>query len=278
MKITTVIENTPGTDGCVPLHGLSFHVDTGTCRILFDAGPSDETLRNAEKLGLDLRKTDIAVLSHGHYDHSGGFTGFARMNPSAPIYMQRGAEGENLSFDGPGTGYRYIGIDRRLATSPQTRFLDGDAEIGDGLTLFTVEKRVYPVPSTNMRMFRKVADGYIRDDFAHEQCLYVRSGSASVLLSGCAHNGILNVLEEFVRKFGRGNLPQAVLSGFHLQRKDGYGEADFSEQDEIARLLAGYPCRFFTCHCTGVEPYERMKRIMGGKLRYVRTGETLEFT
>lgn len=93
MKIVNLIENTAGIDGCVPLHGLSFYVETLKHRILFDAGPSDVVLGNAERLGINLRQVDVAVLSHGHYDHSGGFLEFAKINPYATDkYGARGWE------------------------------------------------------------------------------------------------------------------------------------------------------------------------------------------
>jgi 7,8-dihydropterin-6-yl-methyl-4-(beta-D-ribofuranosyl)aminobenzene 5'-phosphate synthase len=64
-----------------------------------------------------------------------------------------------------------------------------------------------------------------------------------------------------------------VISGFHLLKKDGYSAQDFAEYEEIARRLYEYPCTVYTCHCTGTEPYGRMKAIMGDQLRYIRTGE-----
>ena len=91
MRIVNLIENTPGAEGCVPAHGLAFYVETDGHRILVDAGPSDEMLHNAERLGVDLRTVDVAILSHGHYDHSGGLLAFAELNPTAAIYMQRSA-------------------------------------------------------------------------------------------------------------------------------------------------------------------------------------------
>ena len=276
MRIVNLIENTPGAEGCVSAHGLAFYVETEAHRILVDAGPSDETLRNAELLGVDLRTVDVAILSHGHYDHSGGFLAFAELNPSATIYMQRSAGGEYYAFDGLGNGYRYIGIDKSILSLPQVRLLDGDMRIDDEIAMFTVERRNHPFPSTNKRIMKKTGERYEQDDFVHEQSLYVRSAGARAVISGCAHSGVLNILDEFVRKFGHENLPQVVVSGFHLMRKTGYDGTDIREQEEIARRLMDYLCRFYTCHCTGVEPFMRMKDIMGDRLEYIHTGGKID--
>ncbi len=328
MKITALIENTPGVEGCIALHGLSFYIETKKHKILFDFGPSEATLSNAEKLGIDLRSVDTAILSHGHYDHSGGLLAFASLNPHAKIYMQTGATGENYAFDGPEKGYRYIGIDKRILELPQLQLLNGDFQIDEELSLFTINHRVFPLPATSRRMVRKIpattaapastltqaastppastplastppastdpaaihtapvqatntppsaSDHFIQDDFTHEHCLFINESSASrALISGCAHNGILNILEELIRKFGQPLLPQLVLSGFHLMKRSGYENSDYAEQREIAQKLTSYPCKYYTCHCTGLEPYEQMKPILSDQLEYFHTGQLLE--
>ena len=156
------------------------------------------------------------------------------------------------------------------------RLLDGDTRIDDEIAVFTMERRNHPLPSTNKRIMKKEGEGYVQDDFVHEQSLYVRSAGASAVISGCAHSGVLNILDEFVRKFGHENLPQVVVSGFHLMRKTGYDGTDIREQEEIARRLMDYLCRFYTCHCTGVEPFARMKNIMGDRLEYIHTGGKID--
>jgi len=203
MKITTLIENTPGKDGCVALHGLSFYIETDRHKILFDSGPSGETLQNAKKLNIDLRQVDIAILSHGHYDHSGGLLSFAALNQQAKIYMQRRAGNENYAFDGPELGYRYIGIDKKILELPQLVLLDGDTIIDEELSLFTIQKRKFPLPSTNKRIMQKINANiqeedskitFTQDDFRHEHCLFIDDGEkGSAIVSGCAHNGILNI-------------------------------------------------------------------------------------
>ena len=91
MKIQNLIENIEGAAGCTAAHGLYFYIETGKHKLLMDLGPSDATLQNAEKLGVDLAKVDTVVLSHGHYDHSGGILPFAGINPHAVIYLQASA-------------------------------------------------------------------------------------------------------------------------------------------------------------------------------------------
>lgn len=273
MKIVNLIENTAGETGCSAAHGLSFYIETERHKILMDLGPSAETLGNAEKLGIDLKQVDTVVLSHGHYDHAGGILPFAEINPNARIYMQQSAAGEYYSLDGDGTEPRYVGIEKAVAELPQIVFADGDYRIDGELQLFTVENRHYPIPAANADLKQKQGDAYVRDDFSHEQSLVIRENGKIILLSGCAHNGILNILEEFRRKFGTD--PDAAISGFHLMKKSGYTDEEIGEIIDIAKALQQYGTQFYTGHCTGVPAYRVIKSIMGDQIDYVHSGDTV---
>lgn len=276
MQIINLIENTEGRPGCVCAHGLSFYVETQKHRLLLDLGPSEETLRNAEALGIDLTAVDMVILSHGHYDHAGGILPFAQINPVAPIYMQRAAAGEYYADDGasaPGERYRYIGIDKRITELPQVRFVNGDVKIDEGIELFTIRNRSHALPFTNKRLLIKEGEGFVKDEFAHEHFLVLREEGKSVLLSGCAHNGILSILDAYREKYG--SVPDVVISGFHLMKKTEYRESELQEIEEIARELEQYPTKFYTCHCTGMPAFDCMRAIMGEKLCYVHSGESI---
>lgn len=278
MKIINLIENTKGHEGCAYAHGLSFYVETTKHKLLLDLGPSEETLHNADKLGVNLKEVDTVILSHGHYDHSGGIIPFARINPDATIYMQENANGDYYADDGENAKderYRYIGIDKNIAKLPQVVKLSGDYIIDDELELFTIKKRSHALPFTNNRLLIKERGGFARDSFLHEQYLVIRDGETRILLSGCAHNGMLSILDAFRDKYDAA--PDVVISGFHLMKKTEYSKEEIQEITDIGNELKKYSTHFITCHCTGEPAYEIMKPIMGEQLQYVHCGEEVNW-
>ena len=273
MKIINLVENEQESSGCEAAHGLSFYVETENHKLLFDSSPSEVVIRNAQKLDVDLPTVDTVILSHGHYDHSGGILSFVELNPQAKIYMQQNAGGEYYAFDGEEKGFRYIGIDKKILSLPQVQLLKGDTKLDDELQVFTVDQRAYPLPSTNKRL-RELCNGqYIQDEFHHEQNLLLTADGKKILFCGCAHNGILNVMETLERKLGPTSLPDLVIGGFHLMKRTEFSEADNSEITEIANRLKSYKAHFATCHCTGLPVFNQMKEIMGEQLSYVRSGD-----
>ena len=92
MHIISLIEDTEGIQGCVSEHGLSIYLETAKHKILFRFWSICQDIGKMQKnLGIDLSKIDIAILSHGHYDHSGGILPFIEINPDVVIYMQEPA-------------------------------------------------------------------------------------------------------------------------------------------------------------------------------------------
>ena len=119
MKIISLIENTSLNDKMETEHGLSLYIEFKNHKILFDMGQSDMFSRNAKKLGVDLSDVDIAILSHGHYDHGGGLKRFLTINQRAPVYVNHYAFGEH--YNGI---EKYIGLDKSLQKEERLIFTD----------------------------------------------------------------------------------------------------------------------------------------------------------
>ena len=107
MIITVLSENLTSSDKLGSEHGLSLYIETETHKILFDTGASGLFAENAGKLGVDLAKVDLAVISHGHYDHGGGLKTFLGINNRAKIYLHQMAS----SYQGQGLRVSQIPVD-----------------------------------------------------------------------------------------------------------------------------------------------------------------------
>ena len=256
MRITALVENTVGRDcvGCE--HGLSLYIETVGRTVLFDMGQSDLFLHNAHALGLDLAAVDVAVLSHGHYDHGGGLATFLKENTKAPVYISRYAFEPHYN----GTE-KYIGLDTALQKHPRLIFTDGVYPLGDGLTLFHTNERTQSFELGSFGL-NTVKDGvFVPDDFRHEQYLLIEEEGKRVLVSGCSHRGILNVAAWFH--------PDVLVGGFHFSK--------LPLDDTLAAhaaYLDSFDTVYYTGHCTGEEQYRFMKTRMK-HLHYLAAGESI---
>jgi len=112
----------------------------------------------------------------------------------------------------------------------------------------------------------------VQDTFAHEQNLIIEEAGKTLLVTGCAHNGIVNILEYFHDLKRR--MPNYVIGGFHLSSRSGGNEAH-EMIDRIGKYLVDTKAKFYTCHCTGLEPYKRLKTIMGDSIDYLSAGSEI---
>ncbi len=271
IKIINLVEDTPGNPLCRPEHGLSFYIETEKHKLLMDAGATDLFLHNAKALGIDLGQVDTFVLSHGHYDHAGGVLAFAKMNPKARLYMKQSVGGDYYHLKEGGE--KYIGINKGILSLEQCVRVEGSLRIDDELFLFTDITGDRCLTKGSRKFARKAGNTFVQDTFAHEQCLVIAQGEKKVLLSGCAHTGILNILDRYAEIFR--SEPDVVISGFHLAQKAPYSDDEKDNIRNIAKALLETKSVFYTGHCTGQKAYGIMKEMMGSRLLPIHSGEKL---
>ncbi len=252
MRTISLIENTAGCENIKCEHGLSLYIEAAGKRILFDMGQTDGFVLNAEKLGVDLASVDIAILSHGHYDHGGGLKRFLEINKSAPVFISKNA---TLPYY---NGDRYIGLDPDSLVTNRLIFTDGEYKISDGLWLMTLNAP----PADSGKMGVRIGEEILPDNFDHEQYLLIREGGRRVLVSGCSHKGILQILEHF--------RPDVFIGGMHLMNMP----LDARLEDG-AKKINGLGCKIYTCHCTGVEQFEFIEKYIKG-IEYLSSGDSVE--
>lgn len=257
MKIISLLENTASDPRLGAEHGLSLYIEACGRKILVDTGETDLFAANAEALGVDLSQVDLAVLSHGHYDHGGGLRRFMELNAKAPIYVSQYAFDEYRDSKD-----KYIGIDPTLRESDRFVLVGEELSLGDGLTLYACNDRQKYVDMGSCGL-TVVRDGVtLPDDFRHEQYLLIEENGKRVLISGCSHKGILNIVEWFT--------PDVLVGGFHF--------FPLPLDDTLVRYAAyleKFPTEFYTCHCTGEAQYAFMKPHMS-RLHYLSGGESIE--
>lgn len=262
MRITVLAENTVCRQELTPEHGLSLYIEVGRHKILFDMGQSALFLSHAQRLGVDISAVDIAILSHGHYDHGGGLAAFLSANKHARVYFNENAFAPHYRKDGS-----YIGLDVSLQNHDRLIPVGECCKIDDRLSLFACNKREKPYGLDTAGLGMEQNGAIVPEDFRHEQYLQVTEGERKILISGCSHKGILNVVDWFA--------PDVLIGGFHLNKYDTSG-AGRAALDRVAQQLLQSNTRYYTCHCTGVEQYDYLKAQMGHRLEYLSCGAVID--
>lgn len=248
---------------------------------------------NAEKMRLDLSKVDFAVLSHGHYDHSGGFTVFFEKNSTATLYARK--EITERYFSGPIFSYedmREISVPDNIRNSKRFTLIDKSMKIFDGIYLVShdisnlssigYKNNLYRYDDKSST-FIELGDPYALDDFRHEQSLIFDTLKGLIIFNSCSHGGVENIIKE--AKEVCGNKPiYTYIGGFHMRGTK--NECGFSKEictfsdDEIANL-----CNFikkenikhiYTGHCTGEIGFEKLKEQLGSIVHRLTTGMVFE--
>ena len=194
MKVITLAENYTCQKGITAQHGLSLYIETNSKRILFDMGQSDLFIKNASFLNVDVSSVDVAVLSHGHYDHGGGALHFLEANKTSPLYINKNAFCDFYSKNG------YIGLNKELSENTRVIQTENKTQIFPFATIYMGEDVLQKEKSFSGGLKKSVDGVMTDDDFIHEQYLLIEENGKRILFSGCSHRGILNIMDYFKPK------------------------------------------------------------------------------
>jgi len=264
LKIITLIENNPDVNNLLfSEHGLSLYIEIDEMKILFDTGQSGNFIENAEKLKIDLSKLDYVVLSHGHYDHTGGFRKFVdKAYNSYKLIVGKSFFNSKYKFVEK-DNYKYIGNsfdnDYFHQNNMKVKYIDEDIfYITENVMVFSNFKRNNYFEQINKIFQIKQDENYIVDSFLDEIVLVVKHEKGLVVMVGCSHIGIVNILQSIIERTG---MPiYGVVGGTHLIEADEQRlktTMNYFKEKNIHILGMS--------HCTGKYAIEKIKHEFGNK-------------
>ncbi len=284
LKITALIENNSKTNKDLKEEfGFCAYIENGEDKIIFDTGQTGEFLNNAQKLDIDLSNVNALVLSHAHYDHCGGVLKYFDIfgSEGKTLYMKNSffnysdkkyyhdAVGQKLDFTDGTPGYFSVGIDFNEKDLEERNvmieYLDTDSiRIGDNITLYGNF-----TPSNDSKMVVKKDGQYAIDAFEEEVTLAIDTNEGLVIISGCSHNGILNMVNTIQEKTGKE--VYAVIGGFHL-----LDATEEKIQNTIDRFKELGIEKIGLSHCTGPKAIQMFLEQMPSQTFIFETGSVFE--
>jgi len=253
-RITALVEDTAGGRGLLAEHGLSFWIELGSRKILFDTGQGHVLTRNARQLGFHLEQAEAVIISHGHYDHTGGLSETLRLARQTRVYAHPAALAPKYARNTDGSS-KEIGIpllnEQKIREQADLILTEKPVEIGEGLFL------TGPVPRRTD--FEDVGGQYFTDPdclrpdaLTDDQSAFIETPAGTVVILGCAHAGVINTLN-YIRELTGNRRIHTVLGGMHLLA---------AGPERMHKTVVGLRRidvkRLIPCHCTGFAAMARL--------------------
>lgn len=273
IKATVLCENSVfHLPGALAEHGLSVFLETSWGDYLFDTGQGKAIINNSFILKKDLTNIKGIILSHNHYDHTGGLLEVIKLRGEVKIYGHSSIFKENYSKKEH--DYRYIGIPftRSLLESEGAIFSLDDQwrEIEAGMYISGEVPRINDFEVGEQNFAIKKGDSYYPDKVLDDQSLIIKTDRGLFIILGCAHAGIINILDYAVKRTCCEKIC-SVIGGTHL------GPVSKEQREKTIKALKRFQIETIgVSHCTGLEAAMDLKREFGERFFFCNVGTVVE--
>jgi 7,8-dihydropterin-6-yl-methyl-4-(beta-D-ribofuranosyl)aminobenzene 5'-phosphate synthase len=275
-RITILCENLVGRLTGSGEHGFSAFIETDGGNYLFDTGKGPSIVGNSLSLNKDLKTVQKVFLSHGHYDHTGGLPEVLNLRREVDVHVHPDVFIDRIHIrpEGNKEMRRFVGLPfkRRYLESLGAHFLFNKdfIEVGKGMFLTGEVPRKTPFEKPDPRLFSEKDGKTAQDIFMDDQSLILDTDRGLILILGCAHSGMINIINHVVDKTGKERF-FAILGGTHL---------DFLTPEQLEASILSLKKmaieKIGASHCTGMKAAFRLQQEFGERFFYGCVGTELE--
>lgn len=276
IQITILCENLVGRLVGTGEHGFSAFVETDRGNYLFDTGSGRSIVPNSLTLNKDLKSIRKIFLSHGHYDHTGGISEVLKVKGKVDVHAHPHVFLDRIAVlkEKDREIKRFIGIryKKRYLESLGANFVFNTdfMEVEKGLFLTGEVPRQTAFEKPDPRLFSEIDGRTTHDLFLDDQSLILDTDKGIVLILGCAHSGMINIIHHVMNKMGKEKF-HAILGGTHL---------DFLTPEQLEESINSLKKmeveKIGVSHCTGMRAAFRLNQEFGDRFFYGCVGSVLE--